>query len=84
MSSADWIGTIGVGLLLIAFAFNLLKLTGTKSLLYLSLNFCGATLAGIASILIKYIPFIILEGVWVIVTLFALISLFKRGTNENS
>lgn len=79
MSLADWIGTIGVSLLLIAFALNLLKIITSRSYLYLTLNFSGALLAGLASVMIRYVPFIILEGVWTIVTLVAIISTFKTS-----
>ncbi len=72
MSFADWIGTVGVSLLLIAFALNLFKIASTKSYLYLGLNFSGALLAGVASVLIKYVPFVILESVWTLVSLLQL------------
>ena len=61
MNAADWIGTIGVSLLLIAFGLNLLDLISAKSFTYLIINLSGALLAGIASFLINYIPFVILE-----------------------
>ena len=82
MSFADWIGTIGVSVLLIAFALNLLKITSSKSFLYLGLNFLGALLAGLASVLIKYVPFIILEAVWTLVSLIAIISTLKNQNHE--
>lgn len=72
MSLPDWIGTIGVSLLLLAFGLNLLKIIAADSYLYLSLNVIGAMLAGLASVLINYIPFVILESVWMLVSLFAI------------
>lgn len=72
MSLPDWIGTIGVSLLLLAFGLNLLKIITADSYLYLSLNVIGALLAGLASVLINYIPFVILESVWMLVSLFAI------------
>ncbi len=77
MTFADWIGTIGVSLLLLAFGLNLIKLITADSYLYLSLNIIGAMLAGLASVLINYIPFVILESVWMLVSLFALTKKFK-------
>ncbi len=44
-SFADWIGTIGVTLLLIAFGLNLLNKISQSSLLYILLNCIGASLA---------------------------------------
>jgi hypothetical protein len=82
MSVADWIGTIGVSLLLIAFGLNLLKIITAESYVYLFLNFFGALLAGLASVLINYIPFVILETVWMCVTLIAIIKkLNQKSTN---
>ncbi|CAN5450933.1 hypothetical protein BH10BAC4_BH10BAC4_04170 [soil metagenome] len=75
MESADWIGFTGVSILLVAFLLNLLKKLEHNSILYVSLNFVGAALAGLASILIHYVPFIILEGTWTLVSLIALIQL---------
>lgn len=72
MSLPNCIGTIGVSLLLLAFGLNLLKIIAADSYLYLSLNVIGAMLAGLASVLINYIPFVILESVWMLVSLFAI------------
>ncbi len=78
MSAPDWIGTIGVSLLLIAFGLNLLNVISSKSFIYLYVNFLGAALAGVASALIHYIPFVVLEAVWCFVTLFAIIAKHKE------
>ena len=81
MSAADWIGTIGVSLLLIAFGLNLLKIITAESFMYLLLNFSGALLAGLASVLINYIPFVMLETVWMCVALFAIIKKLNSKSN---
>ena len=78
-SFADWIGTIGVALLLLAFGLNLLNKISQNSLLYILLNCIGASLACLASVLINYIPFVILEVVWTIVSLAALVNYFRRN-----
>jgi hypothetical protein len=83
MSTADWIGTLGVSILLIAFGLNLLKLLSADSYAYLFLNFSGALLAGLASVLIDYIPFVILELVWMLVSLFAIIKKLNKGRTES-
>jgi hypothetical protein len=69
MDFADWIGFIGVSILLLAFLLNLLKKISHDSHTYIVLNLIGASLACIASILIAYVPFIILEGAWTLVSL---------------
>jgi hypothetical protein len=79
MNSSDWIGTIGVSILLIAFGLNLLNVVSAKSYLYLYFNFIGAALAGIASSMISYLPFIVLESVWTLVSLYAIIEKHRKG-----
>jgi hypothetical protein len=74
MSFSEIMGSIGVTILLLAFALNILKIIKTESLTYLLLNFIGAGLACFASYLIPYFPFVILEGVW---SVFSLVSLVK-------
>jgi len=81
MNFADWIGFVGVSILLLAFLLNLLKRISQDSQAYIALNFFGAGLACVASILIEYFPFIILEGVW---TLVSLVSWFRlKGSRKN-
>jgi hypothetical protein len=74
----DWIGFTGVAILLIAFLLNLMGRLSKDGLLYILMNFTGASLASLASYLIRYIPFIILEGTWALVSLIAFINYFRR------
>jgi hypothetical protein len=78
MTVADWIGSIGVSILLVAFLLNLLKKIAQDSVSYVSMNLIGALLAGLASWMINYTPFIILEAVWVLVSVVSLISIMRR------
>jgi len=78
MTIADWTGSIGVTLLLVAYFLNLKKIIKTDSLSYLLLNTIGAGLACLASVLLKYLPFIILEGCWTIVSGIGLINYLRR------
>ncbi|HOZ86119.1 MAG TPA: hypothetical protein PL029_00105 [Bacteroidia bacterium] len=73
MALSDWIGTLGVTSLLVAFALNIAKKISPESKTYLILNIAGAALAGVSSYMIAFWPFVILESVWVIATLIALI-----------
>ncbi len=80
-SSADLIGTIGVTMLLIAFLLNLLNKIPQSGLTYILLNCIGAGLACLASVMINYIPFVILEGTWTVVSLVALINYLRKRSN---
>jgi hypothetical protein len=73
MNFADLLGSIGVTILLVAFALNLRKLIETDGIVYLLLNFCGAGLSCSASVLIHYYPFVVLEAVWTLVSLVGIV-----------
>lgn len=75
----DWIGFAGVAILLLAFLLNLLKKIPSNSLAYIMMNIIGAGLACLASWLIQYIPFVILEGTWTIVSVIALFSYLRKN-----
>lgn len=82
MKLSDILASAGVVILLIAFLLNLYKRLPAQSYAYTFMNFLGALLCCISSILIRFYPFIILEAVW---ASFALVSLFKvpRGTSSD-
>jgi hypothetical protein len=71
------IGTIGVGLILLAYFMNTAALIPKNGQLYFVLNMIGAALACYASILINYLPFVILEGTWTLVSIYGLMKLMK-------
>jgi hypothetical protein len=71
------VGSIGVGLLLLAYLLNLIKRVSQSSRSYTMLNVVGAGLACYSSYLINFVPFIILEGVWFVVSAIALIKLLR-------
>ena len=74
----DWIGFIGVAILLLAFLLNLAKKIPANSPPYIIMNIVGAGMACAASWLIHYIPFVILEGVWTLVSILALVGYFRK------
>lgn len=78
MTQTDIIGFIGVAILLIAYFLNLNNKIGRDSLVYLQMNCVGAGLACLVSILMNYLPFIILEGSWAIVSAIEIFKYFKR------
>lgn len=74
MNYNDIIATIGVGLILLAYFLNIFEIIKKDGSFYFILNIIGAGLAGYASYLIHFVPFVILETTWVIVSV---IGLFK-------
>jgi hypothetical protein len=69
----DWIGFSGVAMLLLAYGLSLSGKISKSSNIYICLNIIGASLACLASWLIHYLPFVLLEGVWAMVSIFALL-----------
>ena len=74
----DWTGAIGVTLLLVAFLLNLVGRISRDGVAYLLLNVVGAGLACLASVLLRYLPFIILEGCWTLVSAVGLAAALNR------
>ncbi len=68
MSFSSIVGTVGVGLLLGAYFLHLFGYI-SQGRLYILLNIIGAGLSCYASVLIRYWPFVVLEGCWVLVSL---------------
>jgi hypothetical protein len=78
MTIIDLTGFIGVAILLIAFFLNLKGIIKKDSLTYLLLNFAGAGIACFASVFLKYLPFIILEGCWALVSAIGIINYYFK------
>lgn len=74
----DWIGFSGVFLLLLAYGMNLIGWMSRNSLVYIVLNIAGAGLAGYASWRISYMPFVLLEGIWTMVSIGALVQYLRK------
>lgn len=72
------IGSTGVFLLLLAFVLNLFKILQTNSFIYSLLNFLGAGIACYASVLINFIPFVILEIFWSAVGAWGMVRAFSH------
>ncbi|MGC4101364.1 CBU_0592 family membrane protein [Ferruginibacter sp.] len=77
MNYNDIIGTIGVGLILLAYFCNTFGWINNKSKQFFLLNIIGAGLACYASLLINYWPFVILEGTWFLVSVIGLLQKAK-------
>ncbi len=78
MTQTDLIGFIGVAILLVAYFLNLINKVNKDDFSYLIMNFIGAGAACLASILLHYLPFIILEACWTIVSAIGLLTFFRR------
>ena len=78
MSFIDTIGFIGVAMILLAYFLNLKYILTTDSLIYILLNLVGAMLACLASILMKYLPFVLLEATWMMVSIDAFIKYLNK------
>ncbi|MEW6411786.1 MAG: hypothetical protein AB1483_04840 [Candidatus Zixiibacteriota bacterium] len=78
--SAMLIGSIGVGLLLVAFGLNLLRKLSESSPVYLAMNGVGALMAAWYALDGGIIPFVILELVWATTALVRLLIVIKKGS----
>jgi hypothetical protein len=73
MSTADLYATAGVSLLLLAFVLDVFDWTADDSDLFLLLNAIGASLAGFGAWLAAFWPFVVLEGIWALVSVVGLL-----------
>lgn len=78
MTLTDWIGFTGVAILLVAYLLNLTKLIHQQSIAYLGLNVLGAGIACLASVLIHYMPFVLLEGCWTLVSAVGILNYLRK------
>lgn len=77
MTYNDWIGTLGVGIILLAYFFNTTKMILENGKLFFLLNVVGGALSCYAAVLINFIPFMVLEAIWTIVSVYGLIKVVK-------
>lgn len=78
MTLDDIIGTIGVGIILMAYFLNNFSFIQRNGNFYFILNIIGASVACYASYLIDYIPFVVLEATWAIISIIGLIQNIKK------
>jgi len=77
MTISEIIGSIGVGLILLAYFLATEKLMKPDGKVFFVMNIIGAALATYASLLISYWPFVILEGTWTLVSVYGLMKAMK-------
>lgn len=71
-------GSVGVGLLLVAFILNLLKKLSARHPAYLTLNIIGCSITAWYAWAGEQIPFVILEIVWGLAALVKLVSVVTQ------
>jgi hypothetical protein len=81
MTVPDIIGSLGVAILLLAYFLNLFNILKSTHPLYSALNAIGAGLSGWASWMIGFMPFVLLEGTWMAVSL---VGLYRSMTTQNT
>lgn len=77
MNYIDWLGFFGVVQILLAYFLNVIGKIKSNHLLFILLNLIGAGMACLASILLNYVPFILLEAVWTLISLVSLLKYFN-------
>lgn len=78
IDTQDVVGSIGVAMMLIVYCLNIADILHNDHPFYICMNMFGGALALTASIMLSYKPFIVLEGAWTLVSIWALIVFFKR------
>jgi len=64
MSTSNWIATLGVSILLVAFFLNIAGTLQTTDKRYALLNFVGGVFSAYASWLAGIYPFVVLNIIW--------------------
>ena len=77
MTNNDLIGSVGVAIILLAYFLNTSRLLPKDGKAYYVLNIIGAAIATYASYLIGFIPFVILEGTWTLVSIYGLMKAMR-------
>ncbi|MGC4041041.1 MAG: hypothetical protein QM710_09735 [Flavobacterium sp.] len=78
MSTSDIIGTIGVSLILIAYFLNIFSLIKKDGAFFYVLNIFGGAIACFSSYLIAFWPFVVLEGIWAVISVVGLFKNIKK------
>jgi hypothetical protein len=83
MNLSTLIGSLGVSLLLVAYFLNLFRRLAPDNKIYILLNILGAGISCYASVLLHYLPFILLEAIWYGVGIAALFRRTPAGPDPN-
>ncbi len=80
MDVTTLIGVLGVSVLLVCFVLNQLRLLSIESAWYDGGNFVGAALLVVYAYLLNSIPFLVLESVWALFSLWEVLKGLKHGS----
>jgi hypothetical protein len=72
-TTAEWVGSVGVTILLLAFFLNLVGRMSRDGRTYAALNAVGGALACASAWMIGFLPFVVLEGTWAVFGFVALV-----------
>lgn len=81
MSLANWIASLGVGILLVAFFLNIFGHLDNKNKVYALLNAIGGLISCYASWMVGFYPFVVLNIIW---SFTAILSLFKKDVSRET
>ena len=79
MKPLDLIATVGVSLLLLAYVLDVTDKLEDDSPWFFGLNAVGAGLACASAVMISFYPFVVLEGIWALVSVAALVRRLQNG-----
>ena len=78
------VSVLGALAVLAAYAANQLRLIGPSNLSYSAMNFAGSAVLAVVAVVEAQWGFLLLEGVWALVSLWGVISTLRGGSPSES
>jgi hypothetical protein len=76
------VSVLGALAVLAAYAANQLRLIGPSNLSYSAMNFVGSVVLAVVAVVEAQWGFLLLEGVWALVSLWGVISILRGGSES--